>query len=1550
MVAIGPAPLLVTRSEGPLGTRSDVPTDVHGGTVAHEVGLSIGRYQLRDELGRGGMGVVYRAFDPELGRDVALKVVRAGAAANDAHKRRFVREARAVARLEHANIVEVYDMGVYAGGVYYTMQYVEGVSLAERIATGPIEPREAARLGIGIARALACAHAAGLIHRDVKPKNILLDGETPKLADFGLVKQLHDDEASAVLTRGGQLLGTPAYMAPEQLGGDSDALVPATDQYALGIILFEMLSGERPFRGVGSDELIRRMTSAEPPKLPQGSVPRELDLIRCRAMAFASDERYEDCGELADDLERFLEGAPVRTAPASLARRARWAWRRYWRRLAVAAAIIAAVVGGVQLRAMWSEWQRERAAQRREAAAEARRLAMEQRVGELLAHNDRQGADDLFQAFVGFDSNRGTRAMARAWLHRGQRFRAQGLPERALDSLAAAYASTEQPGVQSEALIEAAQAFRTRYQWSELARLLQTMRTRTPGALDDLRMHDVRVDSALAERSLDRAADLAAQSKQRDVAQLAPLLAHLAQATASEHQATGATPWDMDGDGQAELVLSSALSSELRVAGLERASLPLRYRSTLPAGYKFIRAFFPLRSSSSPGMVVGSLPHLLLASAHASAPASPPASEPFTYTALDTAAAPLGGSVSVDIDGDGALEHYMSGGMLLYQQIQRSDGAWSPVALDRLNAAPSRITAMVGGDLDGDRRAELVVGSQGWQRYDLQVFQAQATAPDGSRALVSEPSEVTPLRAVHRLQFGAAVRMTILDTPEERLLAVLQAHDPSTPLNHRIFPADAPQGMARGIHLMAFTDGRLQPRGVIPLPRIDDERDQTRWDRWADLVRVVLTTGDLDGDGRDELILVGQEQGTFVYRRRPDGTFRELALKDIELLTLVQLDGDPMPEMVVSLPDRDAQVWVLGAGSDHLPGGPAAATRDRPSRTEEMQPVERDELRARWQRAEDLHQIGLGRAAAEQLQEVATLAVGSVDEGRALFRAGQFLSDDGASADAGALFRHAAAHPAMAPRAWEAAMDAHLVDVRRRPALDAAEQRLALPSPPDRVRATARALRAQFAAPVQRFDFHERLDPAWQIQSPLQIRAEHHGRGVRMTSAGNRPLMTLPIQRTSDFVRVAVAFEIERLDWGSVLEFSIVDHGDPHILFKLQYRGGGAVYDLEVECLGSEKLVIADVDVLHHRRLRLEWQRAADGRTSCELSTGGVADRRAVYQYDRPVTSSRPIALQAMSGLHKGPPATVQVLVHNIEFTGFAVVAGEPTPVQRAHRELALGRPDAALPILRAQAAEHPEVQATLDWQLARAVVAEELGDSATTLSMLRSALATDIALDGFTQVLFRHQLDRFEAPLRTLMGDRYYALFAHHVVPTIRAHRDEGRMHDLLLTHLDGLDERPVFLDIADESRPGHPDDSQRARDATAVARIGLQVWRGRAWRRAGRMMRAMHTLQAALALIRKFLADRTASGAAALAAGYRGTLDSARFDAGRELAACYLARREPERAIDELLATLAEMPAPEVFADSIVASGEFASLRNHPRWQPIERIRSRQRAQASR
>ena len=223
----------------------------------------IGRYTLRSELGRGGMGVVYRAWDADLAREVALKVLLSGEHSAHEHVERFLREARAAAKLVHPNLVRVHDIGWAEDRAYFTMDLVDGPSLQDVVATrGRLAPGEALRIGSVLARALHAAHQRGLVHRDVKPGNVLLRADgTPLLADFGLATEL--GPRGARLTKTGQVMGTPAYMAPEQTG--NRALVgPLTDQYSLGAVLYELLTGLPPYRDEGPVEVLYALIAGPP--------------------------------------------------------------------------------------------------------------------------------------------------------------------------------------------------------------------------------------------------------------------------------------------------------------------------------------------------------------------------------------------------------------------------------------------------------------------------------------------------------------------------------------------------------------------------------------------------------------------------------------------------------------------------------------------------------------------------------------------------------------------------------------------------------------------------------------------------------------------------------------------------------------------------------------------------------------------------------------------------------------------------------------------------------------------------------------------------------------------------------------------------------------------------------------------------------------------------------------------------------------------------------------------------------------------------------------
>jgi eukaryotic-like serine/threonine-protein kinase len=288
-----------------------------------------GRYQVMEELGRGGMGIVYRAFDPHLRRIVALKVVMPERLGRAEDRSRFQAEAEAAARLQHANIVQIYDLGENRGELFFAMEYVEGGSLARRLPEQAMPFREAAATLAVLGDAVEYAHQRKIVHRDLKPANILLTGDgTPKIADFGLCKRLDEQTGQTV---DGALLGSPSYMAPEQAEGSAKTIGPATDVYGLGAILYEVLTGRPPFGGASAWETLLAVKSSEPapPSRFQRHVPRDLETICLKCLEKTPSRRYENAAALAADLRRFLDGVPVAARKPGVVERAARTIRRY---------------------------------------------------------------------------------------------------------------------------------------------------------------------------------------------------------------------------------------------------------------------------------------------------------------------------------------------------------------------------------------------------------------------------------------------------------------------------------------------------------------------------------------------------------------------------------------------------------------------------------------------------------------------------------------------------------------------------------------------------------------------------------------------------------------------------------------------------------------------------------------------------------------------------------------------------------------------------------------------------------------------------------------------------------------------------------------------------------------------------------------------------------------------------------------------------------------------------------------------------------------------
>lgn len=364
---------------------------VPSANVAAVSTIQIPGYEILGELGRGGMGVVYKARQLRPNRIVALKVLLSGAHAGAAERVRFLHEAEAVARLQHPHIVALYEAGEHGELPYLTLEFVSGGSLALRLRGTPLSPDDAAWIVEQLARAMHHAHEHGIIHRDLKPANVLLHVDsapqdmlgppqlasvraaTPKITDFGLAKNV---AVSADLTPSNIVCGTPAYMAPEQAAANSKQLGAAADVYALGAILYECLTGRPPFQGPTPADTLLQVLSEEPvaPSRLQRTVPRDLETIALKCLHKEPARRYASAQELADDLHRFQVGEPIVARPVGLVERAlKWTRRHPTVALLLTAVVLLTVLAGTLVTWQWQQAVAALAEARSEKEARAKR-------------------------------------------------------------------------------------------------------------------------------------------------------------------------------------------------------------------------------------------------------------------------------------------------------------------------------------------------------------------------------------------------------------------------------------------------------------------------------------------------------------------------------------------------------------------------------------------------------------------------------------------------------------------------------------------------------------------------------------------------------------------------------------------------------------------------------------------------------------------------------------------------------------------------------------------------------------------------------------------------------------------------------------------------------------------------------------------------------------------------------------------------------------------------------------------------------------------------
>lgn len=1263
-----------------------------------------GRYELTRALGHGAMGEVHLAHDHRLGRTVALKLVRTGGAIDTATLRvRLEREALALARVDHPNVVRVFDVGSHEGQTFFTMQFVPGATLRGWQAGKP--RREILTAYLQAARGLAAAHAVNVVHRDFKPDNAIVgDDGVVRVLDFGIAAALraedgldtgqtevtdevdeaatpgaetsigHGQASLSTMTRPGVLLGTLPYMASEQLAGRrADA---RSDQYAFCVALWEALAGQRPFPGRSPDLLLRGIAAGP---APGGVTPRWLRAILVRGLAEDPRRRWPDMQALV----AAIEGA----------RRIERLWRVT---LAIAAAAVAVAAG------VWGYGVVVRAAA--EARADARLAVLRAQLVELDGRGDHAGAAQLLRSFVELADNRDTAALARAQLAWGD---AQTDDDAAVDAYASAYMAARTATDEHAALRGLVLRLYARGTLKESSAALAVLLREDPSAVDDPTLARVRLAAALDRRDIATAKAELARGPEAERAWI-PVLDELSWVTGHARERLNMDrddylvlrAADVDGDGRTEIITNS-YGPQRNVSAILRAEPSLEVWGTIRWPEKVTDAILLPHALTGGTMVMSAHPDGMQSRLQLSRVLDGGGIEAVASWQEHGESRSFSGE-AVDLDGDGVLELYVGNGPYARRltRLDRGPDGWTRHTANRAtDAARSDMLTLASGDLDGDGRGELVVAPGPWTAYDLRVLRARADA---------RPDRDDTLELVARRTFGPIVQVALPRTRTGRRIAFVKNEASIAPNR---FPADKPTGEPGGLYVAELRGDSLEVTDYVPVPREPGKR----------LAFDKVLAGDLDGDGEDELVGFLNRGDMALLRWHEGRMLPPLVLTDVIPGLVRDVDGDGRDEIVGIDKVRD-QIVVFGAGDERLAAVPVVdGARPVPAAISDPAAI------AAWRRADELAGIGVPRRTADELVNFARLSGLAAED--LLLRAAELYESTGAHAQAAVNFIAAARRPALAEAALAGAIRSRRRLAEYAAAAELATTRRDLPGLTDVERAAmegerAALRRAVAPRPELRIDFADALDPMWRIADPLAVQRDPQRRALALWSTRTPVAAEFPLEWDGGPVSIEVDLEIDRIESSNEiliglagpdaatpwLAVGVAAHGSSQApkLWTRWVVGGRSVQD-RVEVFAGSRLrmhitvvpelgaVIEDLDVdgVQQRwidQMVAQWV-PLPGAGPLRLVIGGAETMWTEFTGRAWLREVRLTGVTAGARIDTGAPAAR--MLAELEFVAAEAalreVSGGPELLWRAEALVGLGRMDEAARVIAAVPEDSPE-------------------------------------------------------------------------------------------------------------------------------------------------------------------------------------------------------------------------------------------------------------------